>query len=336
MPHLFVDNVKIVSLSDFTDYTSKVGIEQSDWENATDGMQGALDGYPIADGRRAKTAARYGNADAGKQIYQTVTGLESGSYEVELYGISQMEWKGGGDWLTHDAGDVAYVFAEGIEKHHAWINARRGPGYPSDGPGIYTISNVLVGEDGNLTLGIAIAKANHTEWHHVQIKSLKRIGSMADAYKAAYFAAKNKAKAVDQSKEMAPSVKTALNNAISQYGSVDETSVSALKTATEALNKAADKANTSINSYAIIASGIVRTDVLDGWSCTNNNTFHINTWSGTEGESGISVPYLENWIGNLATNFTGHYLFLDLGIIQHLHEEEIRQMAYHLYWSTNV
>ena len=108
----------------------------------------------------------------------------------------------------------------------------------------------------------------------------------------------NKAKAVDQSKEMAPSVKTALNNTISQYSSVDETSNTALWTATQALNKAADKANTSINSYAIIARGIVRTDVLDGWSCTNNNDFHINTWSdeGVEDGSNMTTPFIENWV----------------------------------------
>ncbi len=306
MPHLFVDNVKIVSLSDFTDYTNKVGSAKSDWQGHNDGeLKGP--GCQIADGRKAGTAARYDNsANVGNQIYQTVTGLEPGAYEVELYAVSQREWISG---LQHDAGDVAYVFAEGAENSKTWINARNNKHgdsnpacsgiYPDkEAPGVYSLSNVVVGEDGNLTLGIALAREKQTEWHHIQIKSLKRIGSMADAYKAAYIAAKNKAKTVDQSKEMAPSVKTALNNAISQYGSVDETSVSALKTATEALNKAADKANTSINSYAIIASGIVRTDVLDGWSCTNNNDFHINTWS-NEGDgdgSGMTTPFIENWV----------------------------------------
>ncbi len=39
---------------------------------------------------------------------------------------------------------------------------------------------------------------------------------------------------------------------------------------------------------------------LDGWSISNNSTFHVNTWS-SEGDtdgSDMTTPFLENWVGN--------------------------------------
>ena len=65
--------------------------------------------------------------------------------------------------------------------------------------------------------------------------------------------------------------------------------------------------------FAIVASAIITltgqlaaqtinisTSSMDGWSIDNNSTFHINTWS-TEGNSdgsGMTTPFLENWVAN--------------------------------------
>lgn len=286
MPHLFVDKVQILKNEVYEDCTSKVST--SGWTGATDGYQGGS----------INTARQYGDKSIGRHIYQTVSGLENGSYEVTLYSISQKEWNG---TLANDAGDVAYVFAEGAYELTEWINARARAAYPGDeNLGIYTISGVKVTE-GTMTLGMGLAQANLTEWHHVQIKSLVRTNApdLTD-FIAAYNTAKDAAKAVDQTQTMAPSILTALQNAISTYETVDETSQSDLEAATAALNAATAAANTSIASYAIIASRTVSTDNLAGWTCTNSNDFHVNTWSieGNTDGTGMTTPFIENWRNN--------------------------------------
>ena len=169
MPHLFVDNVKILKNDSYTDASNKV--DPTGWTRPynNDGAKG--DAFNRSDGVSVQMQATYGNSTANRQIYQTVTGLDNGIYEAVVYAYSQMEWKNGGDWLTHDAGDVGYVFAEGASLVKTYINARRGPNYPADGPGIYTISGIKV-SDGNLTIGYALDLADRTEWHAFQLQSL--------------------------------------------------------------------------------------------------------------------------------------------------------------------
>lgn len=157
MPHLFVDNVKILKNAFYTDKTSAV--------NAT-GWSGVNDNYQ---GGTINTARNYNTLTAQRILYQTVNGLDNGTYEVVLYSISQKEWNGA---LANDAGNVAYVFAEGLTEQREWMNARARNSYPGDeNVGIYTISGVKV-SDGKLTLGMGTAQANQTQWHHIQIKSL--------------------------------------------------------------------------------------------------------------------------------------------------------------------
>ena len=157
MPHLFVDNVKILKNDFYTDKTSAVN--STGWSGVNDGYQGGS----------INTARNYNTLTAQRILYQTVSGLDNGTYEVTLYSISQKEWNG---TLANDAGDVAYVFAEGAYELKEWINARSRAGYPGDDNlGLYTISGVKV-TDGTLTIGMGTAQPNLTQWHHIQIKSL--------------------------------------------------------------------------------------------------------------------------------------------------------------------
>ena len=307
MPHLFVDNVKILKNEDATDCTSKVN---------TTGWTGAGDGYQ---GGTINTARQYGDKSIGRHIYQTVSGLDNGIYEVALYSISQKEWNGS---LANDAGDVAYVFAgEGDYELKEWINARARNSYPGDeNVGIYTISGVKV-TDGSLTLGMGLAQADLTEWHHVQIKSLVRTGDIVDLalLTEAYETALTNAKAVDQDKKMAASVLSALQSAISTYddGNVDKTSASALNTATAALATATTNANTSIASYDIIEEGSIPDNSIEGWADTGTGSeFRVNTWS-TEGNSdgsGMTTPFIQTWITSSSTLHDGQAYYTLAGL----------------------
>ena len=169
MPHLFVDHVQILKNDYYTDASNKVNATGWTRPYNNDGNQGSA--FNRSDGVSVQMQATYGNSTANRQIYQTLTGLDNGTYEAVVYAYSQQEWGNGGASLTHDAGDVGVVFAEGGVTVEEWINARRGPGYPSDGPGKYTLSGIKV-TDGTLTLGYEIKKANQTEWHAIQLQSL--------------------------------------------------------------------------------------------------------------------------------------------------------------------
>ena len=303
MPHLFVDHVKILENKYYINETSKVGVEaNTNWINASDGMQG--NGVTTDDGRNTKMAARYGTSAEGEIIYQEVSGLDKGIYEVVLYAYSQNEWNNYGASLNNDAGDVGFVAADGAYTIKEWINARRGPGYPADGPGIYTLSNVTV-NDGTLRLSYNIAKANQTEWHAIQIKSLIRTNDLdLTEFINAYETALGNAKAIDQTSKMASYVKNGLQSAIDTYdeGKVDKTNQTALEDATDALKNATELANKSITSYAVIAAGSIPDNSLEGWTCETqvpgqDIRFQVNTWSseGNSDGSNMKTPFIENW-----------------------------------------
>ena len=258
MPHLFVDNVKILSNTDNTDKTSSVGLQaNTNWINASDGMQGS--GYTTDDGRSAGCAARYGtSAVSNNVIYQDIT-VEEGNYEVEVYALSQNEWNNNGASLQNDKGDAIYVFATGMSTVKTYINARRGPGInKNEGPKVYSISNVIT-EDGNLRIGLGIDIANQTEWHMIQIKSLKRVGSSFEALVIAYETALANAKTLAATIEkMSATALSALNTAIDTYdeGKVNKSDKDAVTAAANALNTAIDNASTSISAYSSINTAI--------------------------------------------------------------------------------
>ncbi|MCR4919674.1 MAG: hypothetical protein K5928_07685 [Prevotella sp.] len=97
---------------------------------------------------------------------------------------------------------------------------------------------------------------------------------------------------------MSASYKAALQAAITANTGVDQTSQTALETAVAALTEAINTANVSVNSYKLLAAGGQLPDnSLNGWTCTNSQTFHINTWSieGNSDGTGMVTPFIENW-----------------------------------------
>lgn len=111
--------------------------------------------------------------------------------------------------------------------------------------------------------------------------------------------------------------KTALTEALDAFNAnSSEANLTALK-------EAIAKAQESAKSYAILDNGgLLPDNSLAGWTCTNSNTFHINTWS-TEGNSdgtGMKTPFIENWVYRDDVLGTGEIYYslpgLDPGIYQ--------------------
>jgi len=314
MPHLFVDNVKILKNTYYEDVTSKVGVAQASWTGASDGLQGTA--FKTSDGRDARMAAFYGSTAVGEKISQTVTGLKKGTYEAVVYAYSMNEW---GNWaatLNHDAGDVGYVMADGKYQIKEWINARQGTHNAND-YGIYSLSGIEVDDDGELKLAYVIDKENQTEWMAIQIQSLiytknLDLSGFVSAYQNALAAAKVTAAKADK---MATSLKTALNTAIDTYdeGKVDLEDADAMEAATDALKTATAKAETSIASYAIITAGSIPNNSILGWTNTGTGSLEVNTWSTESGPvgndtrvsydgTGMTVPFIQSWVWKGSNN----------------------------------
>ena len=87
-----------------------------------------------------------------------------------------------------------------------------------------------------------------------------------------------------------------------------------------ALEAALAPAKASVNSYKILEAGVLPDNSLEGWTCTNTNTFHINTWSneGNSDGSGMQTPFIENWVGRENILGTGEIYYslpgLDPGV----------------------
>ena len=87
-----------------------------------------------------------------------------------------------------------------------------------------------------------------------------------------------------------------------------------------ALEAALAAAKASVNSYKVLEAGVLPDNSLEGWTCTNTQTFHINTWS-TEGNSdgtAMVTPFIENWCEHSGVLGTGEIYYtlpgLDPGI----------------------
>ena len=173
--------------------------------------------------------------------------------------------------------------------------------------GLYTIDPIYVQvTDGQLSIGAKL-EGNTSLWCIWDNFQVQYYGADADinAVKFAALIAKvdeliaeaNELKADEYAPE---ATKTALDEAIAA-GEAEKATEEEYNTAIETLQAAIDAAKVAIKDNEVVVTGIVPDDALDHWTCTNTNTFHINTWSveGNPGNdpSGMVTPFIENWVG---------------------------------------
>ncbi len=174
-------------------------------------------------------------------VKQEIMGVPDGLYKLTGDVIS-----GNGDNLT------AYVFATGAtEVKSAAVSAIASAGNYSTmsaevAGNTLTADNCVV-TNGIITVGIKIPAG----WIVTDNFKLYYMGEDMSMYVEAYHAAKTDAEAVDQEAPMNATALSALQTAISTYGTgVDETSKAALLEATDALSSATTAATNSIDAYA--------------------------------------------------------------------------------------
>ncbi len=118
----------------------------------------------------------------GIVFQQTVTGLSEGTYTIELYGgaaytfgrgFESKLFSGGtykdGDHIDTNTGIYLFASANGKE-YKLEIPAYYACNFPN-GASVVTLQNIVVGSDGNVTIGLTKEK-DATNWHVIQLKSV--------------------------------------------------------------------------------------------------------------------------------------------------------------------
>lgn len=208
------------------------------------------------------------------KMYQTLKNLPNGLYSLGLSAFVNVKGDDG----------TQYIYANG-EK----VNVAAGD------PAAYTTGKVLV-SDGTLEIGFEQTVENNN-WAGIDNAILTYYGVPGDdLFKTDYEAILQEAKGLDK-QVMSVASQNALTEALTTYGAV----TSGYEAAIQALTDVVKKVKTSIHSYKVInGEATIADDALDGWTCENSQTFHINTWS-TEGStdgSNMVTPFVENWVAN--------------------------------------
>ena len=232
-------------------------------------------------------------------VYQTIN-VPNGVYAVTAQGaITEYTVEGTNFPVVYITGDntqsVSFTTMTGGENSMALMST-------SFSNGSYQLDwsetvNVVAG---SVTVGVQGTRTNTWAcWDNIKLMYYGPVQDLTpyiEAYESALADAND---LVASGSTMSATALSILTQAARDYASVDETSQEALEEATTVLLTAIAYAQTSISSYAIIAQGSVSNSSLEGWTCTNSNTFHINTWSveGNSDGSNMKTPFIENWVG---------------------------------------
>ena len=270
------------------DCTDKVGTSKDDWKGNNGGPVN-IDGVSMPE-KYEKTTETLGDV-----MWQTVTGLENGTYTVELYANARYT---PGRNFNSDAADGAldftYLFANNVEisievYHNGDLN--NGKSYKLEGVEV---------TDGTLKMGMT-KKGAGSNWHTIQIKSLAMHVSNNEALNIA----KADLKAVlDEANAVSPAVETLTAAIAAAQGvydaSKDQEEVIA---ATAALKRAIVFANnTNAVAGATIANPVVTNFVVNGTFDTNGvtapwktTTQAQNQTTATNQQGAFTGNFFENW-----------------------------------------
>ena len=166
--------IQIKSLTrtgDTDDYTGCIGNAKANWTGAS----GTTTGNGIS------LVELYSSSAAGEKMYQDVTSLPSGLYDIVLYATSHNARGENGATLNGTRDDVAYCFASvdgGTPQKTYFTASGITPGFITGEPHEVTLSGVRVPTGSTLRVGLGLDEANITGWHTIQIKSLTRTGDI--------------------------------------------------------------------------------------------------------------------------------------------------------------
>ena len=234
-PLLIYDNVKLYtltpSLEEPADLTLNVGTDKDSWNGSGTTTVGGI-----------SVVERYNeNHFTGNALKQTVSGLLSGIYKMELYANASCA-----DWNCTPVADegsteCTYVSVNG-EKKGIPVYTRRG----ISSPDIITFYGIEVSEDGTLTISIDNEKQG-ANWIITQIKSLTYQGTTDKITALEYEVEPRIAKAKKYVIDCPKGVAAIVNTAISQgEGAVSGNDANEMNVAIVSLDNAIELAEATI------------------------------------------------------------------------------------------
>ena len=277
------------------DKTSLVGTSRDAWKGNNGGPV-TIDGVSLPEKYETTTAT------LGDVMWQTVEGLDNGSYTVELYANARYTpGRGFNSDATDGALDFTYLYANNVEisipvYHNGDLNNGQS----------YTLEGVEV-TDGTLKMGMT-KKAAGSNWHTIQIKSL----TWHTSGDAALTDAKNVLQAlIDETKAVSPAIES-LTEAIAtaEAALAAATTVEEVEAAQAALQTAYDAAadqiaynkNVASVAGASVDNPIVTNFVVNGTFDTNGVVSPWKTTTGAQNQTtatnqtgAFTGNFFENW-----------------------------------------
>ena len=195
---------------------------------------------------------------SGDLLYQTVTGLTSGTYNIELYGGAAYTFGRGfaseafsnGTWNPGDkieSGTGVTLYASTSEGTFGGeIPIYYATNFP-EGAATVKLENVVVGSNGQMKIGMSKTSAS-TNWHIIQLKSVIATVDVLDLYALSLTAAKA-ALADENYINVTGTERTDLKQTIAQYSTVTGADITVYQTAINALNSATDTFTNAKASY---------------------------------------------------------------------------------------
>lgn len=277
------------------DKTSLVGTSRDAWKGNNGGPV-TIDGVSLPEKYETTTAT------LGDVMWQTVEGLDNGTYTVELYANARYTpGRGFNSDATDGALDFTYLYANNVEisipvYHNGDLNNGQS----------YTLEGVEV-TDGTLKMGMT-KKAAGSNWHTIQIKSL----TWHTSGDAALTDAKNVLQAlIDETKAVSPAIES-LTEAIAtaEAALAAATTVEEVEAAQAALQTAYDAAadqiaynkNVASVAGASVDNPIVTNFVVNGTFDTNGVVSPWKTTTGAQNQTtatnqtgAFTGNFFENW-----------------------------------------
>lgn len=253
-------------------------------------------------------SATGGTSGGSFDYYQEITGLPKGKYTVSADMYNSTNGESG---ATFSATSGVYATSGGTTISKL---------VDEDGTALkeYTTDEITV-TNGTLRIGVKNTTTMTARWFVADNFKLTFVSAVAiDDYYTNINTLITTANAITgtMSETTSTALKTAVTNGQAAV-SDKETDIEKLQGYITALDNAIIAANASVASNATVASGTISTSSVEGWTCTNSNTFHVNTWSveGNSDGSNMTTPFIENWIASGGTLGGGKIYYTLSGLV---------------------
>ncbi|MCD8266926.1 MAG: hypothetical protein LUC33_07220 [Prevotellaceae bacterium] len=199
---------------------------------------------------------------AEEVVKQTLTGLPDGVYEVEVYCVANLANNATqtNNSVTPNQDEVVVIAANGIEQKTTYGTKSASDITSIDNVGVYTLSNVIVEDDGKISLSISVTEEGCVNWILVETKSVTYVSELPtlddlqdaiDAAEEAYVNVGEDAFQIPETTTEAAAVAEALKTANELVEKGDDATSAAILAAIQTLEADVEEFTEGIPTYEL-------------------------------------------------------------------------------------